>query len=94
LKIWPGLHEVAMALVEEGTQEFKQFGTNIGEMDWISDVDVKTTEFVALVTVIFDYPANTKKAQRYSKIVITLPRIAGRIGYTKLEVKPPFITGI
>ncbi len=92
-KIWPSLHEVAMALVEERAQEFRMFGTNIGEMDWISNVDIKTTDSDALMTVIFDYPANAKKAQRYSKLEITLPRIAGGIGYTKLEVKPTFYHG-
>lgn len=92
-KIWPSLHEVAMALVEERAQEFRMFGTNIGEMDWISNVDIKTTDSDALMTVIFDYPANAKKAQRYSKVEITLSRIAGGIGYTKLEVKPTFYHG-
>ena len=92
-KIWLGLHEVAMALVEERAQEFKMFGTNIGEMDWISHVDVKTTESAVLITVIFDYPANATKPLRHSKVDITLSRIAGDIGYTKLEVKPTFYHG-
>ncbi len=92
-KTWPGLHEVAMALVEERAQEFKMFGNNIGEMEWISNIDIKVSQSAALVTVIFDYPVNTKKAQRYSKVEITLPRIAGGIGYTKLEVKPTLYSG-
>jgi len=92
-KIWPSLHEVAMALVEERAQEFKMFGNNIGEMEWISDVDIKTTESHALMTVIFDYPAKTTKPLRYSKVDIILPRIAGSIGYTKFEVKPTFYHG-
>ena len=92
-KIWPGFHELAMTLVEERAQEFKMFGNNIGEMDWISDVDIKMMENDALVTVTFDYPSNSQKAQRYSKVDITLRRIAGGIGYIKLEVKPTFYHG-
>jgi hypothetical protein len=85
-KIWPNLHDVAMTLMEERAQEFRMFGTNIGEMDWISEVDIKTTEPDSLVTVIFDYPAPL----RYSKVEITLRRVAGGVGYNKLEVKPTF----
>jgi hypothetical protein len=92
-KIWSSLHDVAMALVEERAQEFKMFGNNIGEMEWISDVDIKTTESHAMMTIIFDYPTNTTKPLRYSKVDIALPRIAGSIGYTKFEVKPTFYHG-
>lgn len=92
-KIWPSLHEVAMALVEKRAQEFKLFGNNIGEMEWISNVDIKTTQSHALMTVLFDSPANTTKPLRYSKVDIVLPRIAGTIGYTKFEVKPTFYHG-
>ncbi|TFF33436.1 hypothetical protein [Mucilaginibacter psychrotolerans] len=92
-KIWPGLHEAAMALVEERAKEFKMFGKNIGEMNWISNVNIKTTESHALMTVIFDYPANTTNALRYSKVDIMLPRIAGGIGYSKLEARPTFYYG-
>lgn len=85
-KIWPNFHDVAMTIVDERAQEFRMFGTNIGEMEWISEVDIKTTESGALLTVIFDYPA----PQRYSKVEIKLSRVAGGLGYTKLEAKPTF----
>ena len=92
-KTWPSLHKVAMAIVEARVQEFRMFGNNFGEMKWISEVDIKTTESGDLVTVQFDYPANMKKAQRYSKVEVSLARVAGRIGYTKIEVKPTFYHG-
>lgn len=82
-----------MALVEERAKEFRMFGNNIGEMEWISDVDLNTTESHALMTVTFDYPASTTKPLRYSKVDITLSRIAGSIGYINLEVKPTFYHG-
>lgn len=92
-KIWPGLHEAARSLVEERAAEFRMFGNNIGEMDWISDIDIRTTDTGAAISVVFDYPTNSAKAQRYSKVEITLPRIAGIIGFAKQEVKPIFYYG-
>ncbi|HEY4324637.1 MAG TPA: hypothetical protein VGN20_11650 [Mucilaginibacter sp.] len=93
-KIWPGFREVAIALAEErGYEKLRMMGMNPKELDWITDVIIKTTESVVLMTVTFDYPANTKKSQRYSKVEITLSRIASGIGYTALEVKPTFYHG-
>lgn len=92
-KIWPGFHEAAMSLVEERAREFKMFGNNIGEMDWISDVDIRTTDTGVAISVVFDNPTNSAKPQRYSKVEITLPRVAGIIGFAKQEVKPIFYHG-
>ncbi|WP_413671056.1 hypothetical protein ACEN9X_14655 [Mucilaginibacter sp. Mucisp86] len=66
---------------------------NIGEMDWISDVNIRITDTGATISVVFDYPTDSEKPQRYSKVEITLSRIAGIIGFAKQEVKPIFYRG-
>ena len=93
-KIWPSFHEVAIDLAEERAYEnLRMMGMNPKEMDWITDVVFIATESDVLMNVTFDYPANAKKPLRHSSVEITLPRIAGSIGYTKLEVKPTFYHG-
>ena len=92
-KIWPNLHEVAMALTEERAQTFEMFGTNLKGTDSIADVVIKTTESEVLMTVTFNYPINAKKPLRHSAVEITLFRIAGGIGYSKTKVLPIFYHG-
>ncbi len=92
-KIWPGFHEVAIALIEERAQTFEMFGTNLKGTDSIADLVIKTTESEVLMTVTFNYPANAKKPLRHSAVEITLSRIAGGIGYSKTKVLPIFYSG-
>ncbi|MBS1529153.1 MAG: hypothetical protein JSU01_02495 [Bacteroidetes bacterium] len=93
-KIWPGFHEVAMAFAEERAfANLRMMGMNPKEINWVIDFDIKTTEFDVLMTVTFDYPANTKKPLRHSKVKITLHRVAGDIGYSEPEVLPTFYHG-
>lgn len=60
---------------------------------WITDVEMETTEAEVLLTVNFSYPTDTGKRSRYSKVDIKLPRIAGNIGYGRPEVMPTFYSG-
>ncbi|WP_158828994.1 hypothetical protein [Mucilaginibacter lacusdianchii] len=92
-RVWTGFQDLALTLVEERAKEFRMFGKNIREMDWISHVDLQTIQSGVRMSVIFDYPTNTNNPQRYSKVEIELSRVAGGIGYTKLEVKPTFYYG-
>jgi hypothetical protein len=93
-KIWTGYHEVAIALAEERAFEnIRMMGMNPKDLDWITDVVVKTAESCLLMTVIFDYPANAKKPLRHASVEISLPRLAGCIGYGEPKVKPTFYHG-
>ena len=93
-KIWPTFRDLAIALAEDrGHEHLRVLGANPKDMNWITDVAIKTTESEVLMTVIFDYATNTGKQLRQSKVEIKLPRIAGNIGYGKPEVVPAFYTG-
>lgn len=93
-KIWPGFHEAAMAFAEERAYEnLRMMLVKPKQLNWVIDFDIKTTEFDVLMTVTFDYPGNAKKLLRYSKVEVTLPRVAGDIGYGKPQVKPTFYHG-
>ncbi len=93
-KIWPDLHSVALAFAEERAYEsIKMMGMDPKELDWVIDIVIKATETDVLMTVIFDYPANAEKPLRHSSVDITLPRIAGAVGYSEPKVTPTFYHG-
>lgn len=93
-KIWPGFHEVAMALAEERAYEkIRMMGMEPTQLDWLTDVAIKTAETAVTMTVIFDYTAKATKPLRHSTVRITLSRIAAGIGYSKSEVIPTFYHG-
>jgi len=62
-------------------------------LDWLTDVVIKTTDIDLLMTVTFDYPAKAKKPFRHASVQVTLPRIAGGIGYGEPKVLPTFYHG-
>lgn len=93
-KIWPSFRDLAIAIAEDrGHEQLRMLGINPKDIDWITDVVIKATEFDVLMVVTFDYPTNTGKPQRQSKVEIKLPRIAGNIGYGKPEVTPALYSG-
>lgn len=92
--IWPDFHELAMALADERAHEkLRMMGGDPREIDWLTSINMKTTETDVLMTVIFGYPAKAKKPFRHCSVQITLPRIAGSIGYGKPKVLPTFYNG-
>ncbi|ALL06985.1 hypothetical protein AQ505_16730 [Pedobacter sp. PACM 27299] len=92
--IWPDFHELAMALADERSHEkLRMMGGDPKEMDWLTEIIIKTTETDVLMTVIFDYPAKAKKPLRHASVQIMLPRIAGSIGYGRPKVIPTFYHG-
>ncbi|HMI01130.1 MAG TPA: hypothetical protein VK541_01535 [Pedobacter sp.] len=83
-----------MALADERAHEnLRMMGMDPKEMDFITDVVIKTTGTDVLMTVVVDYPAKALKPLRHASVQITLPRIAGGIGYGKPEVIPTFYYG-
>jgi len=93
-KIWPGFHDAAIALADERAfANLRMMGMDPKELTWIIDVEVNTTESEVLMTVVIDYPANAKKPLRHASVAITLPRMAGCIGYGKPKVLPTFYHG-
>jgi hypothetical protein len=93
-KIWPGIREMAIAFAEaRAFENMRDLGMNPGELDYLTDVVIKTTDADVLVKVTFDFPAKAKKPQRDSSVDITLPRMAGGIGYGKPKVRPTFYHG-
>jgi len=92
--IWPGFREAAIALADERAfANLRMMGMDPKELTWIIDVEVNTTESEVLMTVVIDYPANAKKPLRHASVAITLPRMAGCIGYGKPKVLPTFYHG-
>ncbi|GGG89883.1 hypothetical protein GCM10007415_25250 [Parapedobacter pyrenivorans] len=93
-KIWAGIHEVAIAYAENRAfDNMRMMGMDQKELDWLTEVDIKPMETHVLIAVTFDYPAKAKKPMRYASVKITLPCIAGNIGYDKPEVMPTFYNG-
>lgn len=92
-KIQPSFHNLAISLAEE------RLNQHIGGLrmtpapQWITDVEIKTTEAQMLLTVTFYYPTYDGKRSRYSKVDVKLPRIAGNIGYGTPEIMPTFYSG-
>lgn len=92
-KLWPGFHDLAVSLAEEALQQ------RIGHLritpapQWAIDVKKEFKPTEVLMSVAFDYPTNEGKQFRQAKIDITLPRIAGNIGYGKAEVVPTMYSG-
>lgn len=92
-KLWPSFHDLAVSLAEEALQQqIGHLGINPAPQ-WIIDVQKEFMPTAVLMSVTFDYPTNTGKPLRQAKIGITLPRVAGNIGYGKPEVLPTFYSG-
>ncbi|MGJ1384938.1 hypothetical protein ACR782_01960 [Sphingobacterium spiritivorum] len=93
-KIWTDFHEMAMAYADERAYaNIRMMGIDPKELDFVTDIVVKTTETDLMMTVVFDYPAKAMKPLRHASVQITLPRIAGVIGYLKPKVMPTFYHG-
>jgi hypothetical protein len=92
-KIWPTFHDLALHLAEERLQQHIGHWRINPAPQWITDVDMETTEAEILMTVTFDYPTDAGGLHRYSKMDIKLPRVAGNIGYGNTEVIPTFYSG-
>jgi hypothetical protein len=100
-KVWTGINEMAIAYAEDrvfhNEKMMKMMGIDYGfdqrELDWLIQVDIKTMETDVLITVTYDYPKQAKKPSRHASVAITLPRIAGNIGYGEPKVLPTFYAG-
>lgn len=99
-RIWADFQTMAIAYAEDRVfdNEKKERMMGIGgfdqrELDWLIQVDIKPMETDVLMIVTYDYPAKAKKAMRHASVEITLPRIAGNIGYGEPKVLPTFYSG-
>jgi len=92
-RLWPSFHDLAVFLGEAALQQ------QIGHLrmnpapQWIIDVEKEFTEEAVLMNVAFDYLATDGKRLSQAKINITLPRMAGNIGYGKATVVPILYSG-
>lgn len=92
-KLWPDFYDLSLSLAEEALQQ------RIGHLrmnpapKWIIDVQKEFKPTEVLMSVAFDYPTNEGKPFRQAKIDLTLPRIAGNIGYGKAEIVPTMYSG-
>jgi len=96
--VWTDLKEMAIAYAEDRVfHNEKMMGIDYGfdqrELNWLIEVDIKTMETDVLMTVTYDYPAKAKKPSRHASVAVTLPRIAGIIGYGEPKVLPTFYAG-
>lgn len=92
-KIQPTFRDLAISLAKERLDQHIGHWRMNPAPQWITDVEMETTEAEVLLTVNFSYPTDTGKRSRYSKVDIKLPRIAGNIGYGRPEVMPTFYSG-
>ena len=100
-KIWKDFHKMAIAYAEDRVFHNEKMITMMGidggfdqrELDWLIRVDIKTMENDVLLTVTYDYPAKAKKPFRHASVAVTLPKIAGGIGYSEPKVLPTFYGG-
>lgn len=100
-KVWTDFKEMGIAYAEDrifhNEKMMKMIGIDSGfdqrELDWLIQVDIKTMGTDVLMTVTYDYPAKAKKPMRHASVAVTLPRIAGNIGYGEPKVLPTFYNG-
>ncbi len=93
-KIQPTFRDLALILAEEClAQRMKPLDINPKTLQWITNVDIKTTETDVLLTVTFDSAMASGKLSRYCKVDIRLLRIAGNIGYGEPDIMPTFYSG-
>jgi hypothetical protein len=100
-KVWTDFKEMAIAYAAHrvfyNEKMMRMIGIDGGfdqrELDWLIQVDIKTMETDVLMTVTYDYPAKAKKPSRHASVAVTLPRIAGNIGYGEPKVLPTFYAG-
>ena len=92
-KLWPSFYDLAVSLAEDALQQ------RIGHLrinpapQWIIDVQKDFTAEAVWMSVAFDYHATDGKRLSQAKINITLPRVAGNVGYGKAEVVPTMYSG-
>ncbi|RYE39349.1 MAG: hypothetical protein EOP48_25890 [Sphingobacteriales bacterium] len=99
--VWTDLKEMAIAYAEDrvfhNEKMMRMIGIDSGfdqrELDWLIQVDIKTMGTDILMTVTYNYPAKAKKPMRHASVAVTLPRIAGNIGYGEPKVLPTFYNG-
>lgn len=99
--VWTDINEMAIAYAEDrvfyNEKTMRMMGIDYGfdqrELDWHIQVDIKTMDTDVLMTVTYDYPKQAKKPSRHASVAISLPRIAGHIGYGEPEVLPTFYSG-
>lgn len=99
-RIWTDFQKMAIAYAEDRVFHHEKMERMMGfdgfdqrELDWLIQVDIKTRGTDVLMTVTYDYPAKAKKPMRHVSVAITLPRIAGNIGYGEPKVLPTFYNG-
>lgn len=99
--VWTDFKEMAVAYAEDrvfhNEKMMRLMGIDYGfdqrDLDWLIQVDIKTVETDVVMTVTYDYPAMAKKPSRHASVAVTLPRIAGNIGYGEPKVLPTFYNG-
>lgn len=99
-KVWADFKEMAIAYAEDRVFHNEKMMSIMGidgfdqrELDWLIQVDNKTIETDVFMTVTYDYPAKALKPFRHASVAVTLPRIAGNIGYGEPKVLPTFYNG-
>ncbi len=92
-KTFSSYEDFALLLAEEHLQQ------HIGHLrmspmpQWITDVIASLNHTQLSLLVTFNYPTVTGKQNRYCKFDITLPRMAGNIGFGAPNVMPTFYSG-
>lgn len=86
-KIKPVLNDLGVSLAKEHVRDrMKKLGVDHSAMQWMIDTtDIDRQDDGIFLTVTANYIANGELV-RDSKMVIKLPRVAGRIGYGKAQV--------
>ncbi|MNQ80057.1 hypothetical protein D3C85_950220 [compost metagenome] len=93
-KVRNDLQEVAIAYADHRAfEKLRMYEIDPIELDFLKTFDQNERETDILMTVIYDFPAKAKKPQRHSSVKVTLPRIAGGIGFGIPTALPTFYAG-
>ncbi len=92
-KLWPTFRDLGLSLAENRMQDHMGHLRMNPAPQWTTNVELEATEAAVLMSVTFYYPTTEGKLFRQAKVDITLPRVAGNIGYGRPEVLPHFYTG-
>lgn len=92
-KVIPNFQDLALSLAKERWHWHKGFLGITPSPEWLIEVEVENRETEVLMTVSYDYRANTGERLSDSTFDIKFPRVAGNCGYGEPEIHPTFYSG-
>lgn len=93
-RAWTDVETLAVALADvRAFEDIRMMGMDPKELDWLINTNIQETENNLVIKVSYEYPAKTQKPLRHALVKITLPRVAGCIGFGEPRILPTFDYG-